>query len=67
MKKRMFSVGRLPYTGDEDLRNKSEEGCEWMGHHLFVIGFTDNPENCVSDIYRMGDKHFEAKAQGYDI
>ena len=49
--------GNVEMSGDLD----------YDGHYLFVIGFTDNPRNCVSDIYRMGDKYFEAKAQGYEI
>jgi len=54
-----------PDIDEKDPRNFDEDGDEVHGFHLFVIGFTSNPETCVDDIYRMGDKYFEEKSKGF--
>jgi len=56
--------GELPLE-DNDPRNFDESGDEVHGFHLFVIGFTDSPENCVDDIYAMGDESFDKLAKGF--
>lgn len=49
----------------DDDRNVDEEGDEYHGHHLFVLGFTNSPRTCVDDIYKMGDENFNTKAHGF--
>jgi len=40
-----------------------DEECD--GFNLFLIGFTDSPENCVEDIYKFGDRVFITKAEPF--
>ena len=56
--------GELPLE-ETDPRNFDESGNEVHGFHLFVIGFTDSPENCVDDINAMGDETFDKLAKGF--
>jgi hypothetical protein len=66
-----YDYGFKPYmfiawlSNDNEGEEVDEAGDEFHGKDLFVIGFTDKPETCVQDIYRMGDEYFKEYSRGF--
>jgi hypothetical protein len=56
----------IAWLSDDNFESEvDEEGDEYDGKHLFVIGFTEKLENLVDDIKRMGDKYFDKFSVGF--